>query len=100
MTEAYSIPCVCPMKIAVTGCNGRVGKRVVALALRQGHNVIGIDRRAVADDEKGAHSQFTFIEVDLKDYEITLEVLEGCEGVVHLAAFPDPGDYTVTTHNR
>jgi len=87
------------MRIAVTGCNGRVGKRVVELALRRGHTVVGIDYIPEAEQQAVQHPQFTFLQADLKDYKVVTTALEGSEGVVHLAAFPDPGDYEVTTHN-
>ncbi|KAG6841479.1 hypothetical protein C0991_010667 [Blastosporella zonata] len=86
------------MKIAVTGCNGRVGKRVTELALRRGHTVVGVDYNPRPDDAS-SYPQFTFLQADLKDYEDTKRVLAGVEGVVQLAACPTPGDYEVTTHN-
>ena len=71
------------MKIAITGCNGSVGKRVVLLALARGHTVAGIDHVDLAvpiDSER-----FQFMKVDLRDYEETLKCLAGCEAIVHLA---------------
>lgn len=88
------------MKIAVTGCNGRVGKRVVQLALRRGHTVVGIDYIPQVEEQAVENPQFTFVQADLKDYGAVIRVLEGSEGIVHLAAYPDPGDYAVTAHNR
>jgi nucleoside-diphosphate-sugar epimerase len=87
------------MKIAVTGCNGRVGKRVVVLALKRGHTVVGIDR-APQSSPDCANSQFIFMHADLTDYDTVLKVLEGCDGVIHLAACSNPGDYQVNSHNR
>ena len=87
------------MKVAITGCSGKVGKRVVALALKRGHTVVGIDLTP-----KSVHDclcfRFTFIQADLTCYDTVLKVLEGCDGVIHLAACPNPGDYGVNTHNR
>ena len=92
------------MKLAVTGCNGSVGSRVVLAALSQGHTVLGIDSAAKAPDiltqlpgEQAA--RFAFHEADLRDYEVAMRLLRGCEGVVHLAAIRSPGDYHVDTHN-
>ncbi|KAF8072058.1 hypothetical protein FPV67DRAFT_916627 [Lyophyllum atratum] len=87
------------MKIAVTGCNGHVGRPVVELALRRGHTVVGLDYIPQAEGAAVQHPQFTFVQADLKDYEVVLRSLEGSEGVVHLAAYRDPTDYGVTTHN-
>ncbi|KAG6819340.1 hypothetical protein H0H93_012785 [Arthromyces matolae] len=86
------------MKIAVTGCNGRVGRRVVELALRRGHSVVGIDN--IQDQDEPPRPEFTFIQADLKNFEEAKNVLVGSDAVVHLAACPTPGDYGVTTHNR
>ncbi|KAF5382199.1 hypothetical protein D9615_004257 [Tricholomella constricta] len=85
------------MKIAITGCNGSVGKRVVQLALRRGHTVVGIDH--VESKETIQHAKFAFVLADLKHYDAAIKALEGCDGVVHLAAYRNPGDYEVTTHN-
>ena len=87
------------MRLAVTGCNGSVGKRVVTLGLKRGHTVVGIDHTLRSDDDH-VDSHFTFIHADLEDYDMVLKVLEGCDGVVHLAACSTPGDYKVKTHNR
>ncbi|KAF8632267.1 hypothetical protein AX15_002012 [Amanita polypyramis BW_CC] len=84
------------MKIAVTGSNGGVGNRVVALALKRNHYVVGIDITSKPDLR---HDHFEFKQVDVFNYEDVEEALKGCEGVVHLAAIPDPGDYKVKTHN-
>lgn len=87
------------MRITITGCNGRVGRRVVRLALRRGYTVTGADYSSATDDEVAGHPNFAFSKTDLRDYEAVLKLLEGSEGVVHLAAYPDPGDYGVTAHN-
>jgi nucleoside-diphosphate-sugar epimerase len=87
------------MKVAVTGCNGSVGKRVVTLALKLGHTVVGIDH-TLQSGRDCANSQFMFIHADLADYDTVLKVFEGCDGVIHLAACSNPGDYKVNTHNR
>lgn len=88
------------MKIAVTGCNGRVGSRVVACALRRGHQVVGIDHTDPPTSEDSKNPNFVYIKADIRDYETTLKSLQGCEGVAHLAAIPNPADYVAVTHNR
>lgn len=84
------------MRLAITGCNGSVGKQVVLLSLKRGHSVVGIDIKGPTSLTEG---NYMFHEVDLRVYEDTLRVLQGCEGIIHLAAFPNPGDYGVTAHN-
>ena len=82
------------MKLGITGCNGSIGKRVVALALKRGHTVVGIDYRST-----GAitHPQFIFVQVDLKVYETALKALHGCDGVVHSPALLPPGNSDART---
>lgn len=87
------------MKLAVTGCTGNVGKRVVLAALRAGHRVIGIDSRRDADLEFSNNPNFSFSEVDLRNYDDTLKTIQDVEGVIQLAAVPTPEDYVVHTHN-
>ena len=89
------------MKIAVTGCNGSVGTRVVLSALARGHTVIGIDAAplsethalAYIDTNRGKEGKgtFAFRQADLREYEVGL--------IVHLAAMRDPGDYVIAAHN-
>lgn len=96
------------MRIAVTGCNGSIGSRVVLAALAQGHTVVGIDSAPLPDvlkpllPEQGPVEQptkFAFHQADLRDYDTGLGLLRGCEGIVHLAAMRTPGDYVVASHN-
>ncbi|KAF4596508.1 hypothetical protein EYR40_007794 [Pleurotus pulmonarius] len=86
------------MKIAITGCSGSVGKRVVSFALKLGHTVLGIDRELPGHTDERAG--VVYVKLDLTDYNAALEILKGCEAVVHLAAFRNPGDYGATTHNN
>jgi nucleoside-diphosphate-sugar epimerase len=85
------------MKLAVTGCNGTVGKPVVALALKRGYEVIGVGLRP--GHRPIINLQSTFIQADLKDYEIALKVLEGCDRVTHPAALIPSQDEVVEHHN-
>lgn len=88
------------MRIAVTGCNGRVGRHVVTHALKAGHVVQGIDNTQTS--EKLAffeHPNFSFTEADLRDYEQALQLFQGVEAVIHLAGIAQPFDYAVSTHN-
>ncbi|KAF5359212.1 hypothetical protein D9756_003130 [Leucocoprinus leucothites] len=93
------------MKLVITSCNGSVGVRVVLLALKRGHTVTGADHTSLSPElsnlEKDQQDRFTFHQIDLKEYDRTLELLQnsGCEAVVHLAAIRNPLDYKVQTHN-
>ncbi|KAI0261875.1 NAD(P)-binding protein [Gloeopeniophorella convolvens] len=83
------------MHIAVTGSSGSVGQRVVQIAIREGHSVLGLDRTPIVGEE----DRSTFLAIDLRDFLATLDALRGCDAVVHLAAHRNPGDYLVTSHN-
>ena len=86
------------MRLAITGCTGRVGQRVVLAALKQGHSVVGIDT-VPGDLEFKNDPKFTFIQTDLRNYAGAYNALQGCDAVVQLAACPNPGDYVAETHN-
>lgn len=91
------------MKLAVTGCNGRVGRRVAKVALERGNEVLGIDEVPLPATTQYPWFNspiFKFKQVDLQDFETVMEVLAGCDAVINLAACPDPGDYKVKTHNK
>ena len=87
------------MKIAVTGCNGSVGKRVALLALKRGHQVVGIDLATNAADGFPQDDRFEYRPADLRDFDVVLRVLEGCEAITSLAGVPNPTDYKVQAHN-
>ncbi|TRM65067.1 hypothetical protein BD626DRAFT_490797 [Schizophyllum amplum] len=92
------------MKIAITGCNGSVGRRVVLCALRRGHHVRGIDLSPDTSEALIAlvgnkASSFDYHSADLRDFDAVLRVLEGCQAVAHLAGIPNPTDYKVQAHN-
>ncbi|KAI0084149.1 hypothetical protein BDY19DRAFT_872760, partial [Irpex rosettiformis] len=87
------------MQITVTGCNGNVGKQVVALALRKGHRVHGVDYATPLSPDFHAHPKFSYSEADLRKYDEVKRALKGSEAVIHLAGVPQPFDYLVNTHN-
>jgi nucleoside-diphosphate-sugar epimerase len=86
------------LNIAVTGCSGKVGRRVVLRALAQSHTVVGLDNKSPEDAFSSAPG-FSFRHVDLTEYDKTLNALRGCNAVIHLAALPNPRDYGAVVHN-
>jgi UDP-glucose 4-epimerase len=86
------------MKIAITGALGRVGSAVADLAATAGHTVVAIDRASSSDE----HLDSTTLHVDLTEYSETKHVLDGCDGVIHLAAITGPGLFPdhVVHHNN
>lgn len=87
------------MKIAITGCNGCVGRRVVFWVLKEGHTVVGADCVIAQDTDFYDNPAFSFHPVDLKDFDATLKVFEGCDAIIQLAAFAQPMDYKTKVHN-
>ena len=69
-------------RVAVTGGSGHAGRFVVDELVRQGHDVLNIDRVDAGRVE--------LLAVDLLEYSATFAALDGCEAVVHLAANPVP----------
>jgi nucleoside-diphosphate-sugar epimerase len=87
------------MRIAITGGSGRVGRAVTGMALAEGHSVVSIDRALPSDEMP---SGVTVVQVDITDYAAFEQALQGCDALVHLAAFPSPAgqpDYVVHNNN-
>lgn len=86
------------MKIAVTGACGIVGRAVVDRAVADGHTVVRVDR--VPD--RRADLDADFVQVDVTDYSSLVAAIDGCEGLIHLAAINGPGrdpDHVVHNNN-
>jgi UDP-glucose 4-epimerase len=76
------------MHIAITGGSGRIGRAVTALALAEGHGAVNIDRAPPQDT-----GQAPFIQAEVTDYAALVAALQGCDALIHLAAFPSPGGH-------
>jgi nucleoside-diphosphate-sugar epimerase len=75
-----------PVRIAVTGAAGRLGRHVVARALRAGHEVIATDLPGVG----GADGQVEWRAADLTDPDAARAALAGAQGVIHLGGLVHP----------
>jgi len=88
------------MRIAITGGSGRVGRAVIALAIEQGHEVVSIDR---VEPEPGTLPEgVTVVQANITDYAAFEAAMQGCDALIHLAAYPSPGghpDYEVHNNN-
>ena len=73
------------MRILVTGGTGAVGRCAVARLVENGHQVKVIGRRAELEIEGGEYCS-----CDINDYAALRGQVEGVEGIVHLAAIPNP----------
>lgn len=73
------------MKILVTGGSGHVGRGVVARLVQNGHEVRVLDWKT-GQRQPGA----AYVEGDITHYDTVREQARGMEGIVHLAAYPNP----------
>ncbi len=81
------------MRVLVTGAAGFIGSNMVDRLLAAGHEVVGFDNMSTGHErfleEAGRNSRFSFYRGDLLERESLLEVMQGAELVVHLAANAD-----------
>ncbi|HKY38355.1 MAG TPA: GDP-mannose 4,6-dehydratase [Polyangiaceae bacterium] len=82
------------MKVCVTGVAGFVGSNLTAALLERGHSVVGVDNLSQGERLNMAgffeHPAYSFLEHDVCDRQAMLSAVEGCEVVVHLAAYKIP----------
>lgn len=77
------------MRIAVTGGSGKAGRAIVRDLHEHGHDVRNIDL-VPSPESSSPSSPVPLLVADVTDFGQTLEALDGCEAVVHLAAIPSP----------
>ena len=80
------------MKLVVFGGSGRVGRHVVAELIAHGHTVVNADRSPPPHvtwlyDQSGAE---LYVHTDLSRLGDVVSVLRGADGLVQLAAIPNP----------
>ena len=77
------------MRILVTGAAGYIGSVLVRQLLAAGHAVTGFDNLSFGGEGLLGvylHPEFRFVRGDVRDADAVGGALEGCQGVVHLAA--------------
>lgn len=80
-----------PEKILVTGAQGKAGSAIVRDLREHGYEVVSADlRRRVGENPPSR-------EVDFCDLGQTVEILSGCDAIVHMAAIPNDG---ITTESK
>ena len=75
------------MRILVTGAKGFLGKAVSEHFLKNGHEVVRVDKR-----ENKLESNNDVIMGDLRDLDFCDKIMTGVNVVIHLAATPSPTD--------
>lgn len=81
------------MRVCVTGAAGMTGSVTVNHLLEHGYEVVGTDIVAHPRSLPAVWSRpdFTYLRADLTDFGDSVDVLGGCDAVVHLANVPAPG---------
>lgn len=78
------------MKVLTTGCAGFIGSHLCDRLLKDGHEVVGIDKLSTGKMENlPVHERFTFIRGDVREFNTCLfsrSTLEGIEAVFHVSA--------------
>ena len=78
----------------MTGAAGFIGSNLVAELLRRGHAVVGFDNLSQGSRlnllDVADHPSFDFREADIRDESAMGNAAEGCDIIVHLAAYKIP----------
>jgi UDP-glucose 4-epimerase len=82
------------MQILITGVAGFIGSNLAGALLGKGYTVVGIDNMSQGEElnivELRKSSLFSFHLVDIRDEAIMMRCAEGCDVIVHLAAYKIP----------
>ena len=82
------------MKLLLTGCTGFIGRELIPLLIREGHNLTVISRqskeklKAIANDQSISVIQMNPAESSSWNKEEIQNSLKNCEGVINLAGEP------------
>jgi UDP-N-acetylglucosamine 4-epimerase len=78
------------MKILITGAAGFIGSNLTEYMLDKGYTVVGLDNYATGFEHNIlpflAHSNFTFIEGDIRDLDAFVTAAQGVDCILHQAA--------------
>ena len=92
------------MKLLLTGCTGFIGKELIPLLIREGHNLTVISRqskaklKAIANEQSINVIQMNPAESSSWDKEEIQTCLKSCEGVINLAGEPIAEKRWTTDH--
>ena len=83
------------MRIFISGVAGFIGSNLAIDLLEKGYEIIGLDnfstgfRHNIKDIENSisnSHQKFSFVEGDIRDYNLCLKMMEGVDVILHQAA--------------
>ena len=78
------------MKVLITGGAGYIGSHLADRLLADGHNVVAVDNLSLGKVANIKHNlddpRFRFVEGDILDARRTVDLMDECEVVFHLAA--------------
>ena len=80
------------MKILLTGVCGRVGRSAAKELVQRGHSVRGVDVRGQRVEDR--HDSVEQCFADISDPLAMLSLAQGCDAIIHTAAFPTPHAHT------
>lgn len=75
-------------KYVVTGGAGFIGTNLVIELKKAGHSVTVIDNFAGGKKEERIQKDVTYIEGDVRDFDLLVQEMKGADGVFHMAALP------------
>ncbi|MCC7452231.1 MAG: GDP-mannose 4,6-dehydratase [Anaerolineae bacterium] len=82
------------MRVLITGVAGFIGSNLAQALLDRGYEVVGFDNMSQGSPLNmahfAAHPAFTMIQDDIRDQNAIQCATEGCDTVVHLAAYKIP----------
>lgn len=82
------------MKVLITGVAGFIGSNLAQSLLDKGYTIVGFDNMSQGEKLNMAgfreHPQFELVEADIRDEAAMIRAAEGCEAIVHLAAYKIP----------
>jgi UDP-glucose 4-epimerase len=75
------------MKILITGGAGFIGSNLTERLVNDGHEVVVLDNLLRGNKiKRSIFSKITFVEGDVRDEALVLEIAKGCDIIFHLAA--------------
>jgi UDP-glucose 4-epimerase len=82
------------MRILITGAAGFIGSNLSEELVRRGHDVVGYDNLSQGSranlESLDRHRAFAFVEGDIRDAPAMEAAADGCDAIVHLAAYKIP----------